>query len=213
MKNIKKEERLKWFAASFLVLPLILGLLVAVAGIMPLGGKRYTYNFTAMYAELVIAVILWVSALLHRLSRKNTLWSWLTYYLVYITIIPVLGSVFFLNLIYAAFPTWTVIAPLAAMYPAAALLPFINEKLSETLYAEMVAPRSCLGTIIYMSIMSLAPIAGVFGAFLSGLAQRSGGIMGYAMMGLFFHFFFVWGTISMAYQAWEQRPWKQSNKD
>lgn len=213
MKNIKKGERLKFFVLHFLALPLVYGGLSAIAGLTPLGGKKYSYNFTAMYIALGVSTVFWLSVVLYRFSNKKTLWSWLFFLVVAVTLWPATLGIAALNWVYAAFPTWVVIVPLATMYLAAVLLPLINEKLAATLHNEWFAPRSCLGTIIYMSIMSLAPIAGIFGAFLSGLAERSGGVMGYAMMGLFFHIFWVWQTISAVYQAWEQRPWRQAGKE
>lgn len=208
-KDNKKQvkEQLKFLAAVFLAVPFLTALFSAMAGLTPLGGKKFAYNFTATYIALGLNITFWSFALAYRFSNKKTVWSWLFWYGGYVTLIPGLAGVTALNWVYGTFPTWMVIGPLGAMYVIAALLPFINEKLSETLHTEMVSPRSCLGRIIYISLMSLAPIAGVFGAFLSGLAERSGGVTGYTIMGFAFHFLFVWGTVSMAHQAWERRPW------
>lgn len=197
----------------YLALLLIYAMFSAAAGLTPLGGKNFSYNFTAMYIASGISIVFWLSLVIYRFSNKKTFWSWLTFYIRSVTSMPATMGIVVLNWVYAAFPTWMVVGPLGAMYVIAALLPFINEKLAGTLHSEMFAPRSCLGIIIHMSILSLAPIAGVFGAFLSGLAERSGSAMGYAVMGLCFHLFLVWMAVSAVYQAWEQRPWKQANKE
>lgn len=213
MDTIKKEDRLKFVAVVFLGLPLLLGVFVAISGVTPIGYKKIAYNFMAMYVTSGLALVLWTSALLYRFSKKATWWSWLTYYFVYITLFPTLLGISSINMIYASFSSWKIIAPLGAMYVLAAILPFINEKLSKTLHTEIFAPQSCLGRVIAISILSLAPIAGIFGAFLSGLAERNGGVMGYSLIGLVAHFFLVWGTASMAYQAWAHRPWKQAESE
>ncbi|MBL8079541.1 MAG: hypothetical protein JNM55_16365 [Anaerolineales bacterium] len=209
MKKMKKEEWLKYFAAAFLGLPLLLGVFIAIAGITPIGPKKISYNFTSMYIALALSIVLWLSGITHRFSKKDTWWSWLSYYLGYITIIPIMGGVASLNFIYASFPTWQWIVPFAIMYPIAAILPFTNEKLSEVLHTEIFTPRSCLGKLIQLFILAIAPIAGIFGAIFSGAMERSGSVIGYSIMGLIFHFFLVWGTVSMAQQAWERRPWKK----
>jgi hypothetical protein len=209
MNDSKKEDPLKYFAVAFLGFPLLLGILIAVAGVTPTGPEQeLTYNFTSMHIALALGIVLWLSTITHRFSKKNTWWSWLTHYFVSITFIPVLIGITSLNLVYASFPSWKWIVPLGAMYVIAAILPFINEKLSEILHTEIFAPRTCLGRIFQISILALAPAAGSLGAHLSGAAQRVGGVMGYSVLGLIFHFFFVWGTASMAHQSWDGRPWK-----
>jgi hypothetical protein len=213
MVKIKKEERLKFFAMLFFGIPFFIGIFSALAGIMPAGSKKITYNFTSMYIALGLNIAFWSFGLAYRFSNKKTVLSWLFLYIFSAILLPALGGVMSLNLLYAGFPTWMVIVPLGAMYIIAALLPFINEKLSENLHTEIFAPRSCIGRLIQISFLALAPIAGVFGAFLSGAAERSGGVSGYAVLGLIFHFLFVWGTISMVQQAWVRRPWKSINKE
>ncbi len=213
MGKINKEERLKFFAVLFLAVPFFIGVFSALAGITPAGSKKITYNFTSMYIALGVNITFWSFALAYRLSNKKTLWSWISLYIFSATCIPALGGIMSLNFVYAGFPSWTVISPLGAMYVLAALLPFISEKLSETLHEEIFAPRTWLGRLIQMSFLFIAPIAGVFGAFLSGAAERSGGVMGYAIFGLFFHILLVWVTASMVQQAWEQRSWKQAGKE
>lgn len=211
MKEIKKDERLKFFTALFLGVPLLIAFFSGLAGITP--AKKFTYNFTAMYIALGLNIAYWSCGLAYRFSDKKTLWSWVCLYIFAATWMPALMGIPFLNLIYVSFPTWVVIAPLGAMYVVAALLPFINDKLSETLHTEMFAPRSCLGRVLLIVFLALAPIAGVFGVFLSNLAERIGnGMIGYAMFGLLFHLFFVWAEVTMVYQAWEHRPWARGKK-
>lgn len=192
---------------------IILAVTVSLAGITPTGPKKIAYNYFAMYIALGCSVIFFLSGIIFRFSSKEKLQSWIARYLISVTAMPATIGIACLNLVYASFPSWKIIAPLGAMYVLAAMLPFINEKLSKTLHTEIFAPQSCLGRAIAIGILSLAPIAGVFGAFLSGLAERSGGVMGYSLIGLVAHFLLVWGTISMAYQAWARRPWKQAESE
>ena len=180
---------------------IVLAVTVSLAGVTPTGPKKIIYNYFSMYIALGCNVIFLMSGIAYRIYDENNLMSWISRYLISITIMPAVVGIACLNLVYASFPFWKVIAPLGAMYVVAAVLPVINEKLSATLHTEIFAPRSCLGRVIAMSVLSLAPIAGIFGAFLSGVAERHGGTIGYSLMGLVFHFFFVWGTISMAHQA------------
>ena len=187
---------------------IVLAVTVSLAGVTPTGPKKIIYNYFSMYIALGCNVIFFMSGIAYRIYDENNLMSWISRYLISITIMPAVVGIACLNLVYASFPFWKVIAPLGAMYVVAAVLPFINEKLSATLHTEIFAPRSCLGRVIAMSVLSLAPIAGIFGAFLSGVAERHGGTIGYSLMGLVFHFSFVWGTISMAHQDWERRPRK-----
>jgi hypothetical protein len=213
MKQVKKEERLKFFVIVFLGVPFFISLFSALAGVTPANSETIVFNLTSAYIALGLNIIFWSFGLAYRFSNKKTVLSWLFLYIFSAILMPALGGVMSLNLIYAGFPTWMIIVPLGAMYIIAALLPFINEKLSENLHTEIFAPRSCIGRLIQISFLALAPIAGVFGAFLSGAAERSGGVRGYAVLGLIFHFLFVWGTISIVQQAWARRPWKSINKE
>ena len=208
-KQKKSAEVIKYIFVGVIVLAVT----VSLAGVTPTGDRKIIFNYFSMYIALGCSAIFFMSGIAYRIYDENKLMSWISRYLISITIMPAVIGVACLNLVYASFPSWKVIAPLGAMYVLAAMLPLLNEKLSETLHTEIFAPRSCLGRVIAMSVLSLAPIAGIFGAFLSGVAERHGGTIGYSLMGLVFHFFFVWGTISMAYQAWERRAWKSSNHE
>ena len=118
-----------------------------------------------------------------------------------------------LNFVYASLPDWRWVILLGLMYPIAALLPFVNEKLSGSLHDEAYAPKSRLGQIIIFSLLALGPVAGVYGVFLSGLSERSGnGVIGYSMVGLVLHFLFIWGEVTMAHQACKECPRKNGRR-
>lgn len=132
--------------------------------------------------------------------------NWLAEYLELVLPVPLIG-VLTLNLVYASLPDWRWIAPLAIMYPVAIVLPFFNQGLSNKLANEINAPTSCLGKIIVFGILSIAPMAGFVGVWLSNLSQRAGnGVIGFSLVGLFMHFIFVWGEINLAQQAWRLIP-------
>lgn len=212
MNEIKKEERPKFFAMLFLGVPLLIVIFSGIAGIGVTPEKEFVYNFTAMYIALGLNVALWSIGLAYRLSDKKTLWSWSCLYIFSAILLPVLMGIPLLNLIYTSFPTWIVIAPLAAMYLIVALLPFINERLAKILHTEIFMPQTCLGKAIQITILALAPIAGLVGVFLSNLSERMNKLNGYVLFGLLLHLFFVWGTASMVYQAWEHRPWAKGRR-
>jgi hypothetical protein len=198
----------KMAAAVGLGIPFLIALWSGLAGITPTGPKAITYNFTSMYIALGLNLTFWGAGLIYRISGKKAWWA---LYIFSVTLAPAVFGVAVLNLVYASLPDWRWVLPLAAMYVIAAILPFVNEKLAEILHTEIFAPRSCLGQIIAFSALACAPVAGFFGAFLSGLSERAGnGVIGFSIFGLIFHFLSVWTTISLVYQAWNQRPWKKA---
>jgi len=185
-------------------------LLVGASGITPPGGARdLVYNFTAAYITSGLALILIVARVIELLNkhRNRPEKGWVGRYLVQVTFVPVVAGGIALNFIYASLPSWHWLLPLALMYPVAALLPFVNESLSEKFHDEAYAPNSCLGQTIIYSLLAIAPIAGIFGAFLSGIAARSGnGVIGYSVLGLVLHIIFIWAETTMAHTAWEEKP-------
>lgn len=212
-KGQKRKEKLKFYAALFLGIPLR-AFFSGLAGITPSGGRHAVYNFTSMYIALGVNIVCYTSDLAHRFLPKKTLWSWIFLYLFYATFIPSVGGVGILNLVYASFPSWKVIVPLAAMYPIASLLPFLNEPLAKFIYVENFAPRTCLGKSILYLALTIGPSAGVFGAMLSQSIRRTGnGVIGYSILGFVLHLGLVWGTVGMVYQVWELRPWKETRKE
>lgn len=213
MKSIKKGERLKFFTFLFTAVPFFIALFSALAGIIPMGPKKVMFSFTSMYIALGMNITVWLFGLLYRLSDKRTLWSWICLYVFSSLMIPAIFGSIPINFVRSGVTTLWVIISLWIMYVLVAALPFINEKLSETLHTEIFAPRSRVGKLIQVSVLALAPIAGIFGAFLSGATERSGGVMGLVVMGFVFHFFFVWGEVSLVHQAWEHRPWKKSDEN
>ena len=192
-------------------IPILTALTSGLAGITPAGPNGITYNYSAMYIALLLNLIFWGAGMIYRLSGKR---SWLALYVYSCTLLPAWFGVLAINFVYASLPDWRWMLALAGMYVIAAILPFVNEKLAEILHTEIFAPRSCLGKIIAFSILAVGPVAGFFGAFLSGLSARAGnGTIGFSIFGLMLHFLFVWGSVSLVYQAWEGRPWKQPVKE
>lgn len=214
--NQKVNSLPKEVTKVILGLPILLSLVVGIAGITPQGrGKDIFYNFTAVYINAGLALVL-ISARVVELvnkHRNNPKTAWVGRYLVQITGLPVIAGVTALNFVYASLPSWHWIIPLALMYPVAALLPFVNENLSEKLHDEAYTPKTRFGQIVVFSLLAIAPIAGIFGAFLSGISERSGnGVSGYSIMGLVLHFIFIWAETTMAHTAWEERPGRRKRR-
>jgi hypothetical protein len=200
---------------NVILLVLLFGLFSLLAGLTPIGPKKVFFNHVTFYIAVGLSILLVISAVIVKLNsyRNTPQKAWLAKYIVSITYMPAIAGVTSLNFVYASLPDWKWIIPLALMYPVAALLPFINEKLSGSLYDEAYAPKSRIGQGIVFSLLALGPVAGVFGVFLSGLSERSGnGVVGYSMVGLALHFLFIWGEVTMAHQAWKERPWKNGKR-
>lgn len=196
---------------NLIILTFLFGLFSILAGITPAGPKRAFFNYVTFYIAISLSILLLISAIIVRVnSYLNTSKNgWLAKYIVSVTYIPAMIGVTSLNLVYASLSDWKWIIPLALMYPVAALLPFISERLSGSLHEEAYAPKSRLGQGIIFFLLALGPVAGVFGVFLSSLSERSGnGVIGYSVFGLLLHFLFIWGEVTMAHQVWKERPWK-----
>ncbi len=190
----------------FIGLITLLAIFGVISGVTPVG-----YNYTAACFGLGLNMIVSILAGFQAFSGKRLWWI---RYMGSSIFLPAMIGVAALNLVYASFPNWRLILPLAAMYPIAALLPFLDERLSRFLFIESFAPRTRLGKNILYLALAIGPAAGIFGATLSKVARRSGdGVIGYSILGFVAHLFFVWGTVTMVYQAWELRPWKKTGKE
>lgn len=210
MKGKKRKEGVKIVLAIFGI-PFLTVFFAGLSGVTPAGAQKGWYNFTAMYIALALNLIFWGALLIYRFSGKK---AWLALYVAMAVWLPSMIGVASLNLVYASFPDWWLILPLAAMYPIAALLPFLDERLSRFLFIESFAPRTRLGKNILYLALAIGPAAGVFGATLSKSARRMGnGVIGYSILGFAAHLLFVWGTLALVYQAWELRPWKKTGKE
>ncbi|MCG2784475.1 MAG: hypothetical protein L6461_05170 [Anaerolineae bacterium] len=186
------------FLSSLIAIPIV----VALVGVTPTSAKTISYNFTAMYIALCLGVVILIVRALIFLKP-----NWKVEFLELILPMPAFGGVLALNLVYASLPDWRWIAPLAIMYPVAIALPFFNQGLSNRLANEINAPTSCLGKMIVFGILSIAPMAGFIGVWLSSLSQRAGnGVLGFSLVGFFLHFGFVWSEINLAQQAWRLIP-------
>jgi hypothetical protein len=210
----KTHSLAKDVAKILLFGPLLFGFLSVLSGLTPKSPQQF-YNFTAVYIAASLSIIMIVARVVElvNIHRETPQKGWLAKFIVNMTFIPVIAGVFSLNLLYAGLLDWRWIVPLALMYPAAALLPFVNPKLSGSLHDEAYAPTSYLARVIIFSLLAIGPAAGVFGVFLSNLSERAGnGVIGYSIIGLLFHFLFVWGEATMAHQVWKERPWKKGKK-
>jgi hypothetical protein len=151
-----------------------------------------------MYISLTLTIILIVARIILLFSP-----NWKAEYLGLILPCPAFGGVLAINLIFATLSDYIWIVFLSMMYPLAILLPFINNKLSKRLANEMVAPNTCLGKLIVFGILSIAPMAGFVGVWLSKANRHMGnGVIGASILGLILHFIFVWGEIDLAQQGW-----------
>lgn len=208
MKN-KTKNYLRDFAMLLAFIP-VGGLFSILAGLTPIGAKKVYFNFYTVYivAGLCIIMIMGRAIVLINEHNRTPQKGWLAKYIVNISFLPVVAGVTSLNLVYASLPNWKWVIPLALMYPVAALLPFVNDKTSGSLHDEAYAPQSRLGRWIIFFLLALGPTAGIFGVILSNFSERSGnGVIGYSILGLMMHFLFIWGEVTMAHQAWKERPW------
>lgn len=207
-EKIKKNVK-AWFLGF-----LSLGVISVLSGLTPTTSGKAFYNWTAFFISAGLLVTTTLSFIVLKIYEYHDKpqQGWLAKYIVVSLFMPIFTGVAMLNLFYASVRDWRWVVPLALMYPAAALLPFVNPKLSETLHDEAFAPNSCLGRLVVYSLLAIGPAAGVFGVFLSNLSERVGnGVIGYGIVGLFFHFLWIWAEVTLVYQVWEERPWRRGN--
>lgn len=195
------------------------GIVAILAGITPVKPSQFGwrnravwFNKNSMYIALVLITIFLVIRLIEKIYTYKK--AWWALYLSSALFLPAFIGIATLNLVAASLPDWRWVLPLAFMYVIAAVLPFINEKLSRFLFRESFAPQTSLGRNILFYALVVGPAGGVFGAMLSkSLSRITNGVIGYSILGLLLHMLFVWGTVAMVHQAWELRPWKKTGKE
>ncbi|MCZ2120952.1 MAG: hypothetical protein LC108_01650 [Anaerolineales bacterium] len=204
-KSKKRELRNQALVLVFL-LPIISIGTSLISGITPVSSREQGwYSYDVVYLSLGLSMFLWLLALTLTIlrffySRKNWV-MWVMEYLTLIMLLPILLGVLALNFIRPSLPDWKWLIPLILMYPAVSALPFINQGISAFLHKEIFAPKTKLGRALLWGL----PAMGITGATLSQILQHIGnGVIGFAFIGLIFHFLLVWQTASFAQQIWSQ---------
>jgi len=183
-----KKDAKNFSISRLVVLLFVLAFLVPFSGIT--ASKQLTYNFTAMYINLLLAG-LFIMAMMVQMLKPN----WIAAYMGAILALPTLLGVTALNWIYGSLRDWYWIAPLAFMYPVAVALPFLHQRLSIRLANTLDAfsiPILVFGWLITSIVMVWVWISDIGDGSISA-----------SIAGTFLHFLLVWGEINVAQQAWE----------
>lgn len=206
--NRHHNKALKKILLSLIIFPLASIFSIAISGITPAPPPSGWYNFPVVYimAKIHIGLLFILFVLVSwREIRKQE--PWLLNYLVTTNLLPIYFGGIIYNLISPSLsnPRWLLI--LAAMYPIAETLPFVAKKLTDSISQELFSPKSQWSRFLLWGL----PMMGITGATLSQMARGiANGLIGYAIIGLVFHFLLVWQTISIAQQILDQ--WDKDNE-
>lgn len=203
MNKPKKRQLRNSLLVLFFLLPIISIGMSFISGITPVSpGNENWYSYDVVCISLSLNAILWFMFLALTISRflyDRRVWA--LEYLTIVMLSPILLGILALNLIRPSLPDWRWLIVLAAMYPVVTVMPFINQGVSSFLHKELFAPKTKFGKALLWGL----PTMGVTGATLSQMARNFGnGLIGFAAIGLIFHFLLVWQTASFAQQAWQQ---------
>ncbi len=202
MNKKQKKASLSKLPLYLIVFPLASLFSIALSGVTPapLSSGWFNYPVACLVVKTHLVLLFAVFILIGwRLLRKQELW--LLKYLITTNLLPVYFGGLIFNLISPSLPNLIWIIPLALMYPIVQILPFVNQKLSNSFHKELFAPKTRLGR----SLLWVLPIMGFTGVTLSKMTRAfTNGLIGYAAIGILFHFLLVWQSASFAQQFWKQ---------
>lgn len=197
----ERKKMLKTVPAVIFLLPLIAGASAAVSGIVPGLPNREWYSVPTALFYLKLHAFYWCIIVIGGFYRYITGRTPVIIGMLVTNVFAIfLGGMAF-NFITPSLQDWRWVIPLALMYPAVTILPFINHRVSGLLHKELFATENPFARNLLWAL----PAMGITGATLSRMARGfANGLIGFAIIGLIAHLLLVWQTASFAHQIWKQ---------